>query len=213
MSNGNDHPRDNPHGNSHSDGDPHGRYGYDYGYGYGGEAPQVSYPQDGWGGEYDADATGFVQLPAGGLPPAGAGADPWAGPLAAPGTGQGGYTPPPLDPADVAGAGPGAGTTPMTSVPTTDPGAMGQWAMPFGPESTQTTEPGYGAAASYVEQHAQQAQHQQAQYQQDRYQQDQYQERYQQPPSGESDGMAAAMGQGAAAALAGSHEARTQRRP
>ncbi len=47
-------------------------------------------PRSWGGGEYDADATAFVQLPAGGLPD--------EIPLAAPGTGQGGYTPPTFDP-------------------------------------------------------------------------------------------------------------------
>ena len=194
MSNGDGNPNGNP--------DPHAP---GYGYGYGGEA-HGQYPQDGWGGEYDADATAFVQLPAG-LPGDGTGADPWGAPLAAPGTGQGGYTPPVLDPADAAGP----AVTHMTPAATTDPGGAGQWAMPFG---TDAPTPGAGPAdgqgagrpgSSYADQHA-----------------DQYAQYHAQHPSPPRQGpsspsgepsAAAAMGQGAAAALAGSHEARTQRRP
>jgi aerobic-type carbon monoxide dehydrogenase small subunit (CoxS/CutS family) len=118
----------------------------------------------GWGGESDADATAFVQLPPGGLP--GSGPDP----LAAPGTGQGGWEPPRIDPA----AGTGAPGSPMTPSAGTDPAATGQWTMPFAAQPPEPA-PGTGGAMSR--------------------------------------GPAAALGQGAAAALAGSHEARTHRRP
>ncbi|HWM36913.1 MAG TPA: 2Fe-2S iron-sulfur cluster-binding protein, partial [Streptomyces sp.] len=260
MSNGNPqgdphaHPHANPDPNPHANPDAHpdadqrgdgygDRYGYGQGYGYG-EGAQQSYPQEGWGGEYDADATAFVQLPTGPLPPAGAGAGAW-GPLAAPGTGQGGYTPPPLDPADVAGQSSSAHVTPPA---TTDPAATGHWAHPFGQEA-----PGQGGQGqqgpggpSYAQQYAQEqyAQQQYAQEYSQRYAQEHAQQQeharqqehereraHQQeqqlraarspfpsaPPGqpggpGES-GTASAMGQGAAAALAGSHEARTQRRP
>ncbi|MBA0049558.1 hypothetical protein E0L36_01115 [Streptomyces sp. AJS327] len=56
-----------------------------------------------------------------------------ASPLAAPGTGQGNYTPPPIDPS--AGA-------PLVPSATTDPSATGQWTMPFAP-----AEAGPGPAA------------------------------------------------------------------
>ncbi|MDT0381598.1 2Fe-2S iron-sulfur cluster-binding protein [Streptomyces sp. DSM 42041] len=226
----------------------YGDYGtpYDAGaaqYGGHGPAPHAGHPAPApgsWGGEYDADATAFVQLPGPGS------SLPGADPLAAPGTGQG-YTPPALgdfEPgaagghsgtgyagtghssgADYAGSGyygteghavptatgPGGepvhgggghlGGSPMTPAASTDPSAAGQWTMPFAvasdpaphgghPERGQHPGPahddatfGAGAAADDADAH---------------------------PQSG---GMAAAMGQGAAAALAGSHEARTQRRP
>ncbi|MGP4004746.1 2Fe-2S iron-sulfur cluster-binding protein [Streptomyces sp. 8N706] len=89
--------------------------------------PHERAPQQGWEplpqGEYDADATAFVQLPEGlldltAMPP---GADP----LAAPGQG---YVPPPI-----ASAGPSADSTVSgdPGVPA-DPAATGQWTMPFG---------------------------------------------------------------------------------
>ena len=264
MSNGNPHgdpnarphanPDANPHANPHANPDAHpdaaqrgdgygDSYGYGQGYGYG-EGARQSYPQEGWGGEYDADATAFVQLPTGPLPPAGAGADAW-GPLAAPGTGQGGYTPPPLDPADVAGQ---SSSAPVTPPATTDPAATGHWAHPFGQEA-----PGQGSQGqqgpggpSYAQQYAQEqyaqqqyaqeysqryaqehAQQQEHARQQEHAQQQEHARQHEQQlraarppfpsapsgqPGGES-GTASAMGQGAAAALAGSHEARTQRRP
>ncbi|MFF3768435.1 2Fe-2S iron-sulfur cluster-binding protein [Streptomyces sp. NPDC001922] len=83
-------------------------------------------PQQGWQplpqGEYDIEATAFVQLPEGlldmvAMPP---GSDP----LAAPGHG---YVPPPITPG-TAGGDSGA---PAHPAPPADPGA-GQWTMPFG---------------------------------------------------------------------------------
>ncbi|MGP4114397.1 2Fe-2S iron-sulfur cluster-binding protein [Streptomyces sp. 4N509B] len=69
-------------------------------------------PHRGWGGEYDSDATAFIEFPPGGHP--GLGDDP----LAAPGHG---YEPPDL-----------ADTGPLpTPGATTDPAATGQWTMPF----------------------------------------------------------------------------------
>ncbi len=215
MSNGN-----HPHGDPNAQGD---------GYGYGDEAQQ-SYPQEGWGGEYDADATAFVQLPTGPLPPPGAGVEAW-GPLAAPGTGQGGYTPPSLNPADVSRQ-PSSG--PATPAPTTDPATTGQWGTPFGQGypgqgpagggQAQQDGPSYGQqyADQYADQYAQQHADQYA----DRYgqqpgrgaqrptqqgHQQAHQYDFPSAPSGEPG--SSATGQGAAAALAGSHEARTQRRP
>lgn len=199
-------------------GDGYGGYGEytDEGYGdYGQQPPQAqqsdqgypypqdgSYPQGGWGGESDQDATAFVQLPAGPLPPPGAGVEAW-GPLAAPGTGQGGYTPPPFDPAEVAG--PQLAEQPGAAE---DPAYGGQWAMPFG---QGTGAPGAHDVPPYGQQY-----------------EEQYPQHQGQQPGGHSafghpgtepggqygqDGSAPGMGQGAAAALAGSHEARTQRRP
>jgi aerobic-type carbon monoxide dehydrogenase small subunit (CoxS/CutS family) len=165
-----------------------------------------SYPQEGWGGESDQDATAFVQLPAGPLPPPGAGVEAW-GPLAAPGTGQGGYTPPPLDPAEVAGQQPGGQAVPPP--PETGAASTGQWAMPFGEDPSSYGRQYGGQHGGQYEQHSQQ--------------------QGQQPggasafgsqggPGGQSgpggaggQGGAAPTGQGAAAALAGSHEARTRR--
>jgi aerobic-type carbon monoxide dehydrogenase small subunit (CoxS/CutS family) len=192
MSNGN-----HPHGDPNAQGD---------GYGYGDEAHR-SYPQEGWGGEYDADATAFVQLPTGPLPPPGAGVDAW-GPLAAPGTGQGGYTPPTLDPADVAGQ-PSHGS---------DPTGSGQWAMPFGqnppPQDYAGGQPGGqgGEPPAYGQEYGQEYGQQFGQ-QYGRQQGQQYGQQH--FPSAPSDdpGASGVTGQGAAEALAGSHEARTQRRP
>ncbi|MCK1798477.1 2Fe-2S iron-sulfur cluster-binding protein [Streptomyces sp. XM4193] len=118
-------------------------------------------PAGGWGGEYDADATAFVQLPAD-LPPVGGGAgaaeyDPLAAPLAAPGTGAG-WEPPAIPP--------------MTPAASTDPTATGQWTMPFAPVGEQ-----YPAVD--------------------------------QTPDRMRANDHTALGQGAAAALAGAHEART----
>jgi aerobic-type carbon monoxide dehydrogenase small subunit (CoxS/CutS family) len=73
--------------------------------------PDAPTPQRGWGGEYDSDTTAFIEFPPGGHPGE-AGGDP----LAAPGHG---YQPPDL-----------AGPLP-TPEATTDPGATGQWTMPF----------------------------------------------------------------------------------
>lgn len=149
---------------------------------------------EGWGGEYDADATAFVQLP-GGLTGSGPGA-PYAGesPLAAPGTGQGGYTPPPIQPGGTgvpdgsgAPAAPGMGT-PMTPAASTDPAAppsTGQWTLPF---AAPSADPGGFGGVVVPDQAAEPD-----------------------PSAGAAPGGAAAMGQGAAAALAGSHEARVRR--
>ncbi|MGK5529439.1 2Fe-2S iron-sulfur cluster-binding protein [Streptomyces sp. URMC 129] len=71
-------------------------------------------PQPSWGGEYDAEATAFIELPPGYAE--GTGGEP----LAAPGHG---YRPPEI----------GRPTAPpATAEATTDPGATGQWTMPFG---------------------------------------------------------------------------------
>ncbi|GAA1932050.1 hypothetical protein GCM10009716_44110 [Streptomyces sodiiphilus] len=117
------------------------------------QQPNGPAPHTGWGGEYDPEATAFVQLPDGGLP---------GDPLAAPGHG---YAPPEIGEA----LGP-----PATPAPTTDPAATGQWTLPFagagGPGGQEGADRGRSGAA-------------------------------------------AAMGQGAAAALAGSHQGRSRRRP
>ncbi|WP_019549000.1 2Fe-2S iron-sulfur cluster-binding protein [Streptomyces sulphureus] len=91
--------------------------------------PHTPYEQQtppSWGPGEDSDATAFVQLP----PDLGAyQADPSASaggpgtPLAAPGTGTGGYTPPTIDPAG-----------PMTPAASTDPSATGQWVLPYAAE-------------------------------------------------------------------------------
>ncbi|WP_435184186.1 2Fe-2S iron-sulfur cluster-binding protein [Streptomyces sp. AA1529] len=164
-------------------------------------APQAEHgqhvPRSWGGGEYDADATAFVQLPSGGF-----GELTEAAPLAAPGTGQGGYTPPPIDPSQH----PADGTAPD---PGADPAAGQHWVLPFAPGSepgapgpgphdpgadaraaqyAAAPEPGHGTLGGPGP-HPQEAPH---------------------PPA--ADG-SAGLGQGAAAALAGSHEARTGRRP
>ena len=195
MSNGN-----HPHGDPNARGD---------GYAYGDEARQ-SYPQEGWGGEHDADATAFVQLPAGPLPPPGAGVEAW-GPLAAPGTGQGGYTPPTLDPAE---AGRQSSPGPATPAPSTDPASTGQWATPFGQQQYPGQGRGQQGGPMYGQQYADQYADQQA----ERY--GQQSPGAQHPAPGQQSGQYGfpsapsadpEVGQGAAAALAGSHEARTRR--
>ncbi len=86
--------------------------------------PDSRAPHRGWGGEYDSDATAFIEFP-----PAGHPETPGEEPLAAPGHG---YQPPDLDrPAEPLST-PGA---------TTDPGATGQWTMPF----AYGGAPGHGA--------------------------------------------------------------------
>ncbi|MFJ5679896.1 2Fe-2S iron-sulfur cluster-binding protein [Streptomyces sp. NPDC093097] len=89
--------------------------------------PQQPHPEHGWqplqpGGEYESEATAFVQLPEGFTTEAyGAGyRTPGTDPLAAPGHG---YTPPASFPAH----------PPVPPVPSagTDPAATGHWTMPF----------------------------------------------------------------------------------
>nr|WP_053170743.1 (2Fe-2S)-binding protein [Streptomyces sp. SBT349] len=70
-------------------------------------------PMPGWGGEYDAEATAFIELP-GGYP-----RESGSEPLAAPGHG---YQPPEIG---------GPASPPATTEATTDPGETGQWTMPF----------------------------------------------------------------------------------
>ncbi|WP_369356959.1 2Fe-2S iron-sulfur cluster-binding protein [Streptomyces sp. cg2] len=102
--------------------------------------PQQPHPEQGWqplppGGEYESEATAFVQLPEGFTTGAyGAGyRTPGADPLAAPGHG---YTPPASFPAHSAVPPvPGAGT---------DPAATGQWTMPFADPSTGYADPAAG---------------------------------------------------------------------
>ncbi|MFK0291332.1 2Fe-2S iron-sulfur cluster-binding protein [Streptomyces sp. NPDC090442] len=101
---------------------------------------QQPHPEQGWqplppGGEYESEATAFVQLPEGFTTEAyGAGyRAPGSDPLAAPGHG---YTPPASFPAH-APAHPGAGT---------DPAATGQWTMPFADQSAGYADPAAGYA-------------------------------------------------------------------
>jgi aerobic-type carbon monoxide dehydrogenase small subunit (CoxS/CutS family) len=98
--------------------------------------PTAQGPQRGWGGEYDADATAYIELP-GGYPPEG------GEPLAAPGHG---YQPPEI------GA---PATPPATAGATIDPGATGQWTMPFAggaapadPATDAAHPPAWGRAAA-----------------------------------------------------------------
>lgn len=70
------------------------------------------------GGEYDAEATAFVQLPEG--------MDLSSAPLAAPGHG---YVPPMI--------------LPLTPAAGTDPAAMGQWTVPQPPEQAQQADPSH----------------------------------------------------------------------
>ncbi|MET8681507.1 2Fe-2S iron-sulfur cluster-binding protein [Streptomyces sp. NPDC004647] len=90
-------------------------------------------PQQGWqplpGGDYDAEATAFVQLPDGLLDRAAA--PPGVDPLAAPGQG---YVPPPIGSA--------------ASAAPTEPGATGEWTMPFAEAG------GHPAAAGGAQWHA-----------------------------------------------------------
>ncbi|NGO70941.1 (2Fe-2S)-binding protein [Streptomyces boncukensis] len=173
---GNENANRNANGNTNGNGNANGvPEQYDDPYGaYGQERPQA------WGtGEYDADATGFVQLPSEGLPP--------DFPLAAPGTGQGGYTPPPIEPA------PPAHPEPAADAPVPPP-AGGHWVLPFAGAEAGTPQRHPGEAeftGPEPEPHPEPG-----------------------PPAGaEEPGAGAPYGQGAAAALAGSHEARTRRRP
>ncbi|MFE0190994.1 2Fe-2S iron-sulfur cluster-binding protein [Streptomyces sp. NPDC058989] len=107
--------------------------------------PQQPHPDQGWqplpqGGEYESEATAFVQLPEGfttGIygrrTP---GYTPGADPLAAPGHG---YTPPSsFAPHTTAPQVPGADT---------DPAATGQWTMPFADPSAGYADPSAGYAA------------------------------------------------------------------
>ncbi|WSA44409.1 2Fe-2S iron-sulfur cluster-binding protein [Streptomyces sp. NBC_01803] len=88
--------------------------------------PDAHGPQPSWGGEYDAEATAFIELPPGYAEESG------GEPLAAPGHG---YRPPEIGrPA----------APPATTEATTDPGATGQWTMPFG---WGTPQPEAGGAA------------------------------------------------------------------
>ncbi|MFI0716137.1 2Fe-2S iron-sulfur cluster-binding protein [Streptomyces inhibens] len=108
--------------------------------------PQQPYPDQGWqplpqGGEYESEATAFVQLPEGFTTGVYGGrtpgyATPGADPLAAPGHG---YTPP-------------ASFTPHTAAPSvpaagTDPAATGQWTMPFADPSAGYADPAAGYPA------------------------------------------------------------------
>ncbi|MFI7276809.1 2Fe-2S iron-sulfur cluster-binding protein [Streptomyces sp. NPDC049879] len=91
--------------------------------------PTAHGPQGGWGGEYDADATAFIELPGGYRE--GTGTEP----LAAPGHG---YEPPVIDEPTA---------PPATTPPTMDPGATGQWTMPFaggGQQDGAPAAPGHG---------------------------------------------------------------------
>ncbi|MFI7098436.1 2Fe-2S iron-sulfur cluster-binding protein [Streptomyces sp. NPDC050161] len=100
-------------------------------------------PEQGWqplpqGGEYEQEATAFVQLPegftTGALGGAGTPGDyyaPGADPLAAPGHG---YVPPASFTPPIAGAG-------------TDPSATGQWTMPFAGPSAGYADPSAGYPA------------------------------------------------------------------
>ncbi|WP_399090297.1 2Fe-2S iron-sulfur cluster-binding protein [Streptomyces sp. BBFR2] len=93
-------------------------------------------PEQGWqplpqGGEYEQEATAFVQLPEGFTTAALGGGDyyqPGADPLAAPGHG---YVPPATFTPPIPGAG-------------TDPSATGQWTMPFADPSAGYADPSAG---------------------------------------------------------------------
>ncbi|MFG2829766.1 2Fe-2S iron-sulfur cluster-binding protein [Streptomyces sp. NPDC048434] len=116
--------------------------------------PYQPHPEQGWqplpqGGEYESEATAFVQLPegfttgvyGGGSPRYGT---PGAEPLAAPGHG---YTPP-------ASFTPHAPTPPVADAGA-DPAATGQWTMPFADPSAGYADPsaGYPAQAEYAAHH------------------------------------------------------------
>ncbi|MCZ7414502.1 (2Fe-2S)-binding protein [Streptomyces sp. WMMC897] len=133
-------------------------------------------PQGGWGGEYDGDATAFIQLPpqvaeGGHEDPAFAGQSP----LAAPGTGQG-WEPPVIPP--------------PTPAATMDPADTGTWTMPFAAAPASADAAGQVPHTAAHQDHA-------------------YGPEFGQPPADTPGRSAAAvLGQGAAAALAGSHEGR-----
>ncbi|MFH8680048.1 2Fe-2S iron-sulfur cluster-binding protein [Streptomyces lydicus] len=106
--------------------------------------PHAPHPEQGWqplpqGGEYESEATAFVQLPEGFTTGVYGGRNPgWtpgADPLAAPGHG---YTPPasftPHAPAPAAGA-------------DSDPAATGQWTMPFADPAGGYADPSAGYPA------------------------------------------------------------------
>ncbi|SEE94028.1 Aerobic-type carbon monoxide dehydrogenase, small subunit, CoxS/CutS family [Streptomyces sp. 2112.3] len=114
--------------------------------------PYQPHPEHGWqplpqGGEYESEATAFVQLPEGFTSGVYGGGSPRYGtpgpePLAAPGHG---YTPP-------------ASFTPHEPTPPaagTDPSATGQWTMPFADPSAGYADPsaGYPAQAEYAAHH------------------------------------------------------------
>ncbi|WP_367125281.1 2Fe-2S iron-sulfur cluster-binding protein [Streptomyces phytohabitans] len=179
----------------HPEGTPHGGHPQPYAQHLPAAASQ------GWGGGYDTEATSFVHMPDGPWPTGprqpqggsdgpqgehgayGTGEFDGGSPLAAPGTGQGGYTPPPMEP--------GAPAAPMTPAATVDPSSTGQWTLPFAERGTDDAPGAAGAPEpdAHGPHDADGA------------------------PGAEQGAGGAAMGQGAAAALAGSHEARTQRRP
>lgn len=186
---GDGHRVDHVHGVDGAD-DGRGAHGTHGGTGDGTAFPEpwpleAQQPLGGWDGGYDAEATGFVQLPPGGFagltgaygdygtygaygapgthagPPGydpqgtggeggwpqgaagapGAYADPLVDPLAAPGTGQGGYTPPPLEQPYADGD-----AYPVAPDVAADPGTAGQWSLPYGP--AQPTGPSGPAGAA-----------------------------------------------------------------
>ncbi|MEU5833396.1 2Fe-2S iron-sulfur cluster-binding protein [Streptomyces diacarni] len=219
------HAGADPHGrhvNAHTDADEGGNgtgaWGEEPYVAQGGNAPYDPYgaqpadpaygqhvPRSWGGGEYDADATAFVQLPPGGFQD--------DVPLAAPGTGQGGYTPPAIDlsqaSADVAAG--GAAGVPLPPAVGTDPAAAGHWVLPFaGPESGyQGQVPGpQGAGRQGPGQHG--AGHESVFGGEPAYGGGPV---YDGESHAESHGAGHVPGGSAAAALAGSHEARTGRRP
>ncbi|MGY1435997.1 2Fe-2S iron-sulfur cluster-binding protein [Streptomyces reniochalinae] len=210
------HAGADPHGrhvNAHTDADeggngtgawgddPYVTHGGSAPYGpYGGQAADPAYgqhvPRSWGGGEYDADATAFVQLPPGGFQD--------DVPLAAPGTGQGGYTPPAIDLSQTSADAPAGGTAgvPLPPAVGTDPASAGHWVLPFaGPESGYQDEaPGAGqqGAGQQSAGHGSVFGGEPA---------------YGGESQAESHGAGHVPGGSAAAALAGSHEARTGRRP
>ena len=99
---------------------------------FAGQDPNAPGAQEGWGGEYDSDTTAYIEFSGG------YSQEPGGEPLAAPGHG---YQPPVIDEPTVAPATPGA---------TTDPGATGQWTMPFAYDAASPSAPrgaALGAAA------------------------------------------------------------------
>ncbi|MFE0765648.1 2Fe-2S iron-sulfur cluster-binding protein [Streptomyces smyrnaeus] len=228
----------NPTGGAEQYGEPYAApHGAESAHGAGADAGYAPYTQEAaygqhvprsWGGgEYDADATAFVQLPSGGF-----GEFAEDVPLAAPGTGQGGYTPPPIDPSSHTAAEPGSGSGALPPAAGTDPAAGGHWVLPFAPENGEQGSGGPGQPGQY----GQPGPYGRA---------GQYGAGPEAGPGGgspehgpagapdphdtlggqsghDAPGAAtgpagaappAGLGQGAAAALAGSHEARTGRRP